>query len=264
MTPEVHSKARKRAQYHSLLSEAGSPLHLALLPSVLLHVALIAAMTFSWGATERRAMIERDVYMVSAVVLPRAEGLPDLASAPPPPPPGQQGELPPEPPRPNEMLLKTEQADASQGEPQPVSPEPPPKPQVRPSRAELLASLAPEDDELRFATDPDGDQQAKPDDSLRQQYGRQLTAYERRVRDAIQYNWFPKFAGSKRSEAWAAIGFSIDKNGNIRDPKIDRSSGDFVYDQSCLRAVTRTRRVPAPPAGANRAISVGFSPQDKP
>jgi len=226
-------------------------------------MGLVFALMMGWNAPDRRPMIERDVYMVSAVVLPKADGLPDRASAPPPAPKGEAGTKAAPPPKPNEMVLKKPSEEAAEGEEKKPEEEPSPKTSKAPSRADLLASLDSEEEEFRFATDPDGDEKAEPDLSLQQQYGRQLTAYQRMVRDAIQYNWFPKYAGSTRADAWTAIGFTIDDAGNIRDPQIDHSSGDFVYDQSCLRAVTRTRRVRRPPAGENRAISVGFSPQDK-
>ena len=263
MSAVVHSQAKSRAPYVSVLRDGPSPLGMALVPSVLLHMGLAALMMMSWYTPDRRPMIERDVYMVSAVVLPKADGLPDRASAPPPPPKGDQGTKPEPPPKPNEMVLKKADQQATAGKREDPKEQPPPKKERRSSRSDLLASLTSEDEEFRFATDPDGDEEAKPDLSLQQQYGRQLSAYERMVRDAIQYNWFPKYAGPPRAEAWTAIGFTIDEHGNIRAPQIDHSSGDFVYDQSCLRAVTRTRRVRPPPVGANRAISVGFSPQDK-
>jgi TonB family protein len=215
-----------------------------------------------WNAPDQRPRIERDVYMVSAVVLPKADDLPDRASAPPPPRRGEDGKKATPPPRPDEMVLKQPDQETSEGEKRERIDEREPK-ESKPSRAELLASLDSEDDEFRFATDPDGDPEAPPDKSLKKRYGRQLTAYERLVRDAIQHNWFPKYAAEQNDETWTAIGFTIDDHGNIRDPQIDHSSGDFIYDQSCLRAVSRTRRVRPPPAGANRAISVGFSPKDR-
>jgi len=260
----VRSQARARPAYRSVLGRhRNSALGFALVPSILLHLALGMVLLTGWSAPNRRPLIERDVYMVSAVVLPRSDGLPDLASAPPPPRRGEAGKKPEPPPRPDEMVLKRPDEEASRGEDKEPVEEPEPREAKKPSRAELLASLDSEDEEFRFATDPDGDPEAQPDRSLKQQYGRQLTAYERLVRDAIQYNWFPKHAGSPSNDTWAAVGFTIDDAGNIRAPQIDHSSGDFVYDQSCLRAVTRTRRVRPPPAGANRVVSVGFSPEDK-
>jgi TonB family protein len=263
MTAVIRSQAKEQASYRSVLRTKSSPLGLMLVPSVLLHMGLAAALMVGWNTPDTRPMIERDVYMVSAVVLPKANGLPDKASAPPPAPKGEAGTKAEPPPKPNEMVLKKPNEEAIEGKKEEPKQEPPPKAKKQPSRADLLASLDSDDQELRFATDPDGDDEAKPDISLKQQYGRQLTPYERMVRDAIQYNWFPKYAGQPRDETWTAIGFSIDDKGSIRDPHIDHSSGDFVYDQSCLRAVTRTRRVRPPPAGTNRSISVGFSPQDK-
>tara|TARA_B100000029_G_scaffold25423_1_gene25052 strand:+ start:125 stop:835 length:711 start_codon:yes stop_codon:yes gene_type:complete len=235
------------------------------LPSFLLHLPVFLVLMSSFGtARDEAPLIDRDVYMVSTVVLPKAVGLPDKASAPRPRAEGVQEAPEAPPPRPNEMLLTTPEAPEDQGEEKAQPKEPPKEKPKSPSRADLLARLNVEEGEARFATDPDSDSDIAPDTGLQQRFGRSLTAYERRVRDTIQYNWFPKFRGAAKASLWSAVSFTIDDNGTIRDPRIEQTSGDFVYDQSCLRAVSRTRRVPPPPANANRSISVGFSPEDKP
>jgi len=263
---KVRSQAREKPRYRGVLRQRDSPLGLALLPSILLHL-LLGLGLMGWSNPERRPMIEREVYMVSAVVLPRAERLPDKAAAPVPRRRGEAGKKPEPPPIPDEMVLKKPDKEKSEGKPEkPVKKPPKKKPKKKPktlSREELLAQLDESSDEFRFASSPEGDPDKPPDRNLKEQYGRQLTAYERMVRDQIQFNWFPKYSSTKRTGLWAAVGFTIDDAGNIRTPQIDHSSNDFVYDQSCLRAVTRTRRVKPPPEGANRTISVGFSPEDK-
>jgi len=235
-----------------------------MLPSFLLHLPVVLVLMSSFGAARDEApMIDRDVYMVSTVVLPRAVGLPDKASAPRPRPEGVKTATETPPPRPDEMLLATPEATKDKGETEKQPKEQAKEPPKRPSRADLLARLNVDEGEARFATDPDSESDVEPDSGIQERFGRSLTAYERRVRDAIQYNWFPKFRGTVKASLWTAVSFTIDANGTIRDPRIEQASGDFVYDQSCLRAVSRTRRVPPPPSNANRSISVGFSPEDK-
>jgi TonB family protein len=235
--------------------------------SVALHTPLLLALVFGWaGQPEARPLIDRDVYMVSAVLLPKSQGLPDKAAAPRPPDPGQKGKAPEPPPDPKQMVLKEKDAQEKKGpetqKPRPEEPDE--KKKKKPSKEDLLARVDEESDEPRFETSPEGDENVNPDAGLRALYGRQLSPWERQVRDAVQYNWFPKSsAGTPKDDAWAAVGFTVDEQGNILEPALDHESGDLVYDQSCLRAVIRTRRVPPPPPDAARSVSVGFSPKDK-
>lgn len=239
-------------------------------PSALLHAGLIALLAgVGTCAATDRPPVERDAFMVSAVVLPKSDGLPTRAAAPRVAP----GDAPkvekapaatPPPPEPDRMVLPQQDAPQREGPKATATPRPTEPPAPRPKLSELVAAVGDEADEVSFETSPDGDPNAKPEAGLRAQFGRQMTAYERQVKDLIQHNWFPKSSGGDPSpDAWAAVTFSIDDDGNLQDAFQEASSGDFVYDQSCLRAVQRTRRVPPPPPDANRTVTVGFSPKDK-
>ena len=266
MRGEVQSKAASQRSYGGLLRDPGPGIHRALVPSAILHLPLALLLVGAWGGDSRRPLIDRDIYMVSAVALPKARDLPDKAAAPkkkqaPAPKPKPKSEPAPQP---DELVLKEKRDEEKEPqEEEATEPESSKANDRSTDRASLLASLTEKADELRFATDPDGDPEVEPEAGLKARFGRQLTPYERQVRDAIQYNWFPKFTGQARDGLWAAVGFDIDTNGSILAPEIEESSGDYIYDQSCLRAVIRTRRVPPPPSDAARRISVGFSPQDK-
>jgi TonB family protein len=261
-------KARQRG-YSGVLADRGIGLGWGLGPSLVVHLGLMGIFLAGAASEPReRPRIDRDVFMVSTVVLPKSQSLPTKAAAPKPPSPGETGETrEAPPPRPDEMVLPEKKAPKIEGpksvpEVKPRKPEPTPKP--RRDLSSLLDSVEEESDQVVFETSPDGDPNAKPQAGLQAQFGRQLTAYERLVRDAIQNSWFPKSGrGTLDDGLWAAVTFQVDDNGALIGPSLEQTSGDFVYDQSCLRAVQRTRRVEPPPSGANRTITVGFSPKDK-
>lgn len=254
----------RAARYRGVLRDPGPGVGKAMGPSVLGHGLLLVALVAGVRGTGPPPPLERDAFLVSAIVLPKAKALPTKASAPRPAPSGEAGKAAPEPPRPDEMVLR-EKDDPTKGEERTPSPEEPtPAAERKPSRAELIANLDDETKDVRFATDVEGSDDADPRDALRQRFGAQLSAYQREVRDAIQRNWFPKSSrGVAPPELWAAVTFTIDESGTISSPAIEAESGDFVYDQSCQRAVIRTGRVPPPPAEEPRTITVGFSPKDK-
>jgi len=253
--------------YRGALVDAGPSTLRAVLPSLLLHLPLLGLFVVGTCEGKKRPPLDEDVFMVSAVVLPQSTALPKKAAAPKPRAAGESGQTKKEAPiLDNEMVLKDESKPKEEG----------PKPEVKPKKVEkeepkpkrdlsaLLNEVEEEADEVIFETSPDGDPNAKPVAGLQAKFGRQLTPYERAVRDAVQHNWFPKSSrGTPPEGTFAVITFELDDAGTIRDPRIEASSRDFVYDQSCLRAVQRTRRVEPPPADANRVISVGFSPKDK-
>jgi TonB family protein len=253
--------------YRGILSDPGPSIWRGLLPSAVLHLPLLSLFVVADCDRKPPPRLDEDVFMVSAVVLPKAEALPKKAAAPKPRAAGESGQTKKEAPiLDNEMVLK-EKTEKKEG-PKPVEkPKTVEKEEPKPKKRDLSALLnqvEEEADDVIFETSPDGDPNAKPTAGLQARFGRQLTPYERAVRDAVQHNWFPKSSrGEPPADAFGVITFELDDSGTIRNPRIEASSGDFVYDQSCLRAVQRTRRVEAPPADANRIISVGFSPKDK-
>ena len=261
----------RSGRYDGVLRNPGRGFLIGLPGSIGLHLLLLGAFLLvgMTGGRERDPLLDKDIYMVSAVVLPRSEGLPDKATAPKPapkeeaPPIVEGAMVLPEPAAEPEPTPKaTPRAEAT------PKPEPTPK---RNSRDDLLAAVgADESDQSRFATDPDGVEGAEPS-SFAAFDGVRLSPYQRRLTDRIKDNWHPgsrrgKYAPGKGNidmSLKAVVQFRIKDDGAITSPSVAHPSGDPVFDQSCLLAVTRTRRFDAPPEGEATRIQVLFDPRDK-
>jgi outer membrane biosynthesis protein TonB len=246
--------------YDGVLKQDGAGLGIVLIPSFLLHLPLFIMIFGGFGVDDaRNPLIDKDAYMVSAVVLPKAESLPDRAAVPEPEPVTRPE---PEQARPDEMVLnEPEPTPAEQPTPKEES-TPAPKPEPTPKRksmADLLASVqADRSDRVRFATDPDGSTDADPLESLRAKFGKQRDPYDQLVYERIRSNWqVPK---GKKLETF--IRFMVEPDGRLGAPEPVQNSGDWIYDQRCLRAVTRTGTVPPPPDGKRRLITIRCYPDD--
>jgi len=72
------------------------------------------------------------------------------------------------------------------------------------------------------------------------------TIYIERMRTLIAGKWFrPQASG----ESLTSIYFVIDRDGAIRDAKIERPSGDGIFDRAALRAVLEASPLPPLPFG---------------
>ena len=113
--------------YRGVLKGGSSGFRWGLVPSVGVHLGLLGLFSIPglWQRTDR-PLIDKDIYMVSAVVLPKAEGLPDKATAPPPKPAGEEGKAPEAPILEGEMILKKKEA--------PKKEQPKKKPQKKPEK----------------------------------------------------------------------------------------------------------------------------------
>jgi len=264
-------KELRTGRYEGVLRNPGRGFVAGLPGSIVLHLSLLGTFFLAGmiGERERDPLLDKDIYMVSAVVLPKSEGLPDKATAPPvapketPPPPVEGAMILPEP--------AVEPDPTPKPTPKPTAtPKPEPTPKRR-SRDDLLAAVgADESDRARFATDPDGEEGAEPS-AFSAFDGVRLSPYQRRLTDRIKDNWHPgsrqgKYAPGKGNidmSLRTVVQFRLKDDGAISSPSIRHPSGDPVYDQSCLLAVTRTRRFDAPPEGEARRIEVLFDPRDK-
>ncbi|MGO1718898.1 MAG: energy transducer TonB [Luteimonas sp.] len=63
-----------------------------------------------------------------------------------------------------------------------------------------------------------------------------------------QYRRYPRQAQRRRLEGTAHVRFQIDRQGNVYNPRIGRSSGHAPLDEETLATVRRASPVPAPPA----------------
>lgn len=264
--------AKPDPQRKSLLRDAGRGVTPALLPSAGLHTILLGVMILPglWGISlpgcEHRPppLLDRDVFMVEAVVLPKARRMPKKAAAPKPREVGKAGKKVAAPIIKDQMVLKTKTEEKKAGEDRTPEEKPEKQPKKK-SRADLLAARTQEtSDKPIFETSVDGDEDVKPDMALASKFGKAMSAYERRIHDRVKDNWFPKFTQTQPDPSlWAVVSFDIDDSGNISGPSLGRRSGDRSFNLSCLRAVARTRRVPPPPQDAPRRFHIRFSPEDK-
>lgn len=252
------ARADQEGGYDGVLKQDGASLAVVMIPSLLLHLPLFILIFGGFGVdSARNPMIDKDAYMVSAVILPKAEALPDKAAAPKAPEREVVADEPP--PQPNEMVLK---------EPTEATPKPKKKPEKKPeakpekkpkkSMKDLLASVQADEDarEVRFATATDGSDDADPLDSLRAKFGKQRDPYDQLVYERIRSNW--QVPAGKKLETF--IRFTVEPSGRLAAPEPVRNSGDWIYDQRCLRAVTRTGTVPPPPGGKARIITIRCYP----
>ena len=252
------ARAAEDGGYHGVLKQDGAGLGVVMIPSLLLHLPLFILILGGFGVGDaRNPMIDKDAYMVSAVILPKAEGLPDKAAAPKLPEREVVADEPP--PRPDEMVLAepTDPTPEPEKRPEKEPEEEPEKPEKK-SMADLLASVQADEDskKVRFATDPDGSEDADPLDSLRAKFGKQRDPYDQLVYERIRSNW--QIPPGQKLETF--IRFTVEPSGRLSAPEPVRNSGNWIYDQRCLRAVTRTGTVPPPPGGKARIITIRCYP----
>lgn len=84
-----------------------------------------------------------------------------------------------------------------------------------------------------------------------------LSSYSSMVAAKIKENWF--FADFKTNVVQAVISIMIMKDGTVVAKGFDKHSGNGILDESAMRAVQRTGKVPPPPGGPIE-IAVRFTP----
>jgi TonB family protein len=71
-----------------------------------------------------------------------------------------------------------------------------------------------------------------------------MNALKRKIND----NWSPPGGGFAEAREVLVV-FTILRDGSVRDPKVEQSSGDVFYDQAALRSVLRATPFPPLPDG---------------
>jgi len=268
MSEPRSQRAARAAQgaYDGILRNAGPSLSRYLLHSLGFHALLVAGMLLGWsGSDDGPPPLKPDAFYVNAVVLPKAEGLPDKPTYVPKAPPGQQGKKEAPPPEPDRMVLKEKTAEKEKGKeekPPEEKPEKPPEPKAK-SRADLLAGLGDPSDKERFATDVEGEEGAAPS-RLDPRFGRKMSRYDRDIHDRAKDKWRPDLAlvNQVSDGVQAVITFTIEENGAIKDIALGESSGNYAFDMSCAAAVQRAGRMPPPPR-APWQVSILFRPEER-
>ena len=265
----------RSGRYAGVLREPGHGFLAGILPSFSLHaLVLVGFVVIAQFDGREPPLIDKDIYIVSAVELPKATDLPDKAAAPAQPKPEASGEAPEPPPADNAVLIPEEEPEEEvEPEPEPEEeptpkPEPEPEPEA-PSRDDLLARLEEVSEEPRFETDVDGVEE--PEEISWEAFnGASKTAYQRRLEGRLLDNWLPgsragKFipgTGNIDPSLKVVIEFRINDLGAFVKPAIYQGSGDLLFDQSCLSAATRTRRFDPPPESEPRIFMLMCSAED--
>jgi TonB family protein len=119
-------------------------------------------------------------------------------------------------------------------------------------RAQLLAQAAPEEP-------AEGSLTGSLEGTSTQ--GVQGDPWATAVSAAIQSNWTTPvglITDAELSRLLAKIKISIAQDGTLSNPTVVKSSGNPYFDDSCIQAVKATGKVPPPPAGKYRGLTVGF------
>lgn len=88
-----------------------------------------------------------------------------------------------------------------------------------------------------------------------------LELYYAKVREKILRVWVYPDLGAIKLEAVVSI--TVMADGRIVTNRIERPSGNAVFDRSALRAIGKASPVDSPPYGTSLEIGVRFSPNDK-
>jgi TonB family protein len=85
-----------------------------------------------------------------------------------------------------------------------------------------------------------------------------FTYYLRLIQSKIGERWAPPRAAATGGERVTVL-FEIQRDGQVREPTVERSSGNALYDQSALRAVTEASPFPPlPPEFKASSLRVHF------
>jgi TonB family protein len=91
-----------------------------------------------------------------------------------------------------------------------------------------------------------------------------FTYYLRQIQSKISERWSPPRAAAAGGER-AVVMFEIGRDGQIKEPKLERESGNAVYDQSALRAVVDASPFPPlPPEFKAPSLRIHFGFEFRP
>lgn len=100
-------------------------------------------------------------------------------------------------------------------------------------------------------------EQPKPDDGQVKRFGLGVNIegakalgysyYLVRMLEAINGNWLNPYQGQAVTR-YATVQFTVERDGTIREVKVEKPSGDAAYDRACERAVKVTEKLPPLPS----------------
>jgi TolA protein len=118
-------------------------------------------------------------------------------------------------------------------------------------RAQMLAQATEEPAEGSLTGSPEG----------RSTQGVSGDAYATLIDAAIRKNWVTPLGlvtDSELAGLVAKIRMSIDEDGTLSNPIVQKSSGNQYFDDSCIQAVKTTGKVPPPPSAKFKHIALSF------
>jgi TonB family protein len=213
--------------------------------TLLIHVALVGTIYFGHVKSPPPIEVPRDLIVTKLVALgkPREKfWLPRIVQ-------------PPRPKAPAPTLNLTDNANAA--------PAPKEAPKVEDAdiskdlkralkRAQLLAQAAPEEP-------AEGSLTGSPLGTATQ--GVQGDPYATLIDAAIRKNWSTPvglITDAELARLVAKIRMSIDEDGTLSNPVVQRSSGNPYFDDSCVQAVKATGKVPPPPNAKYKHLVLTF------
>ena len=97
---------------------------------------------------------------------------------------------------------------------------------------------------------------SQPDTDGREIY----KVYATLVQKAVLPNW--KMPVKHNTKLTVQVRISQDRDGIVQDCRIERSSGNYVFDSSVIDAVYKTNQLPKPPTPAQQDFLINFSSTD--
>ncbi len=208
--------------------------------AVLLHVAVIGIALWWSLRTPVRVLDEQPLEAVMVDMAPTPEA-----------PPAAPTEIPPGPAQQEQQRSQPTPAPRVQREPPPQEPDVvdayvPPQPREQPPASDthtVEQTLAPPDVTARVS-----ERYAARQTTAGQQAQASVTWQGLLLGHLEKYRRYPRLAERMRQEGVSYVRFSVDRQGNVSQARIGRSSGHEALDQATLDTVARATPVPAPPA----------------
>ena len=217
-----------------------------LLITLILHGAILGAVNYAHSRTAPPLEIPRDFVVAKMVKLgkPREKfWLPRITE-------------PPPPTAPPAVIKVSENPEAPKAPPEAPRPETPKiakdlkRALDRARKLEALAEPEPDEGQLNGSATGTANEATLGD------------AYATAIHDAIQRNWtVPSglVSDTELRRLTAEVRIRVGADGSITDSRLLHPSGNSYFDDSCMAAITATRKVPPPPPAVRKLAARGFA-----
>jgi colicin import membrane protein len=200
--------------------------------SLLLH-ATVTIILISWVSFRQVTYVPREMYNVTLVTPAVAQSRPEKTAKP---------VVEPEPPAPTPVEEESKKDDEM--------PPPPEKPKKKPTPKKEVRKTVPTTEIQKTITPPEG---AGADSTATPSTGEMsfdsgnfpFAHYIARMRQKIAATWQPPVGTME--EKTCRVYFRVHRNGSVSHVSVEESSGIFLFDQSCQRAVLQSSPLPPLP-----------------